>query len=87
MTAREALSAGLVRLYGEDSEVASAPAWLLASDKFNALEGTPISITMYKLGDKYIGARSNEFGYANYEFIPTQTELSPLSANPRSRPR
>jgi hypothetical protein len=25
---------------------------------------------VYKLGDKYYGARSNEFGYANYEIIP-----------------
>jgi hypothetical protein len=25
------------------------------------------AVTVYKLGDKYYGARSNEFGYANYE--------------------
>ena len=25
---------------------------------------------VYKIGDKYLGARSNEFGYANYEIIP-----------------
>jgi hypothetical protein len=24
------------------------------------------SVTIYKLGDTYYGARSNEFGYANY---------------------
>ena len=24
-------------------------------------------MTVYKLGDKYLAARSNEFGYANYE--------------------
>jgi hypothetical protein len=24
-------------------------------------------VTVYKVGDKYWGARSNEFGYANYE--------------------
>jgi hypothetical protein len=29
----------------------------------------PYSITVYKLGDTYYGARSNEFGYANYEMI------------------
>ena len=29
--------------------------------------GTPIEFTVYKLGDKYMAARSNEFGYANYE--------------------
>jgi hypothetical protein len=28
---------------------------------------TPFQTTVYKLGDKYLAARSNEFGYANYE--------------------
>ena len=31
------------------------------------ISGTPFELTLYKLGDKYIAARSNEFGYANYE--------------------
>jgi hypothetical protein len=43
-----------------------------------ALVGTPIEITVYKLGDKYMAARSNEFGYANYQIIPAVQELSPL---------
>jgi hypothetical protein len=42
------------------------------------IAGTPIETTVYKLGDKYIGARSNEFGYANYEIIPEVPELNPL---------
>jgi hypothetical protein len=42
------------------------------------LVGTPIEIAVYKLGDTYYGARSNEFGYANYEIIPAVTELSPI---------
>jgi hypothetical protein len=29
------------------------------------------SVAVYKLGDKYYGARSNEFGFANYQIIPT----------------
>ncbi len=40
--------------------------------------GTPIEISVYKVGDKYIGARSNEFGYANYEIIPAVAELAPI---------
>jgi len=41
----------------------------------------PYSVTVYKLGDTYYGARSNEFGFANYEMIPTpQFVLNPLSA-------
>jgi hypothetical protein len=40
--------------------------------------GTPIEVTSYKLGDKYYWARSNEFGYVNYEIIPAVKELNPL---------
>jgi hypothetical protein len=32
------------------------------------LANTPFEMTIYKLGEQYFGARSNEFGYANYEF-------------------
>ncbi|HTF32191.1 MAG TPA: DUF3604 domain-containing protein [Myxococcota bacterium] len=42
------------------------------------LVGTPIEISVYKMGDKYFGARSNEFGYANYEIVPVVSELNPL---------
>jgi hypothetical protein len=44
------------------------------------LVGTPIEITVYKMGDKYFGARSNEFGYVNYEIIPEVAELNPLGS-------
>jgi len=37
----------------------------------------------YKLGDKYYGARSNEFGYANYEIIPALKEVNPLKEMPK----
>jgi len=42
------------------------------------IAGTPIEVTAYKLGDKYYGARSDEFGYANYEIIPEVKEVNPL---------
>jgi hypothetical protein len=29
--------------------------------------GTPFEVTVYKMGEKYIAARNNEFGYVNYE--------------------
>jgi hypothetical protein len=45
----------------------------------NPLSGTPMEVTVYKLGDKYVAARSNEFGYANYEITAAVTELNPLS--------
>jgi hypothetical protein len=31
------------------------------------IEGTDFDVTVFKLGDKLVAARSNEFGYANYE--------------------
>jgi hypothetical protein len=42
------------------------------------LVGTPIEIAVYKVGDKYFGARGNEFGFANYEIIPAVEELHPI---------
>jgi len=45
------------------------------------LSQDPYSVTVYKLGKTYYGARSNEFGYANYEMIPPPTYvLNPLTA-------
>jgi hypothetical protein len=29
--------------------------------------GTPFVVTVYKLGNRYVAARRDEFGYANYE--------------------
>jgi len=34
------------------------------------MAGTPIEVTVYKLGDRYVAARSSEFGFANYEIEP-----------------
>ena len=39
------------------------------------LGNAPFAITVYKLGDKYLAARSNEFGYANYELIDQPKQL------------
>jgi hypothetical protein len=40
----------------------------------------PYAFTFYKLGDIYYAARSNEFGYANYEIIPSpQFANNPLT--------
>ena len=36
----------------------------------------PYEMTVYKLGDKTFAARSNEFGFANYEIIPTPKALN-----------
>ena len=56
----------------------STPYYMNHGKLVTVLAGTPIEVTVYKLGDKFIGARSNEFGYANYEVIPEVPELNPL---------
>ncbi len=38
------------------------------------VEGTPFEVTVYKAGDRYVAARSNEFGFANYEVRPVLEE-------------
>ncbi len=42
------------------------------------LAGTPFEVAVYKQGDKYLGARSNEFGYANYEIIQPPSNLKDI---------
>jgi hypothetical protein len=45
------------------------------------VQADPYSVTIYKMGDTYYGARSNEFGYANYEIIPSPAFVqNPLTA-------
>ena len=40
----------------------------------------PYAFTFYKLGDTYYAARSNEFGYANYEIVPEpKFAINPLT--------
>jgi len=70
---------GLAGNANEASELGLTRSYFLSNGKIvTALAGTPIEITVYKMGDKYVGARSNEFGYANYEIIKAQQEISPL---------
>src|SRR5882724_868745 len=63
----------------------SSPYYINNGKIVTALVGTPIEVTVYKMGDKYLGARSNEFGYVNYEIIPAVTILNPLGMAPGPR--
>jgi hypothetical protein len=56
----------------------SGPYFINNGKIVTSMVGTPIETAVYKVGDKYMGVRSNEFGYANYEIIPAVVELSPL---------
>jgi hypothetical protein len=72
-----------VDLSAEASYLGETQSYEIADGKIvTDLVGTPIEIAVYKLGDTYFGARSNEYGYANYTMVPAQPELSPLSAAP-----
>jgi hypothetical protein len=43
------------------------------------LDNTAYEVKVYKVGDKYMAARNNEFGFVNYEVVPTPTELDPVN--------
>ena len=53
----------------------SSPYEIKDSKIVTTIGNAPFEIALYKLGEKYFGARSNEFGYANYEVIPTPQQL------------
>jgi hypothetical protein len=46
---------------------APAPYEIKDGQLVTTLGNAPFAVTVYKVGDKYVAARSNEFGYANYE--------------------
>jgi hypothetical protein len=53
----------------------SAEAYRIKDGKVvTTIGNTPFEVTVYKAGDRYYGARSNEFGYANYEIESTRPE-------------
>jgi hypothetical protein len=59
-----------------DGYLGSSSAYVIKGGKIATVIGNaPFTTTVYKLGGKYYGARSNEFGYANYEIIPAPSQL------------
>ena len=42
------------------------------------INGSPFEVTVFKQGNKYLAARSNEFGFANYEVVPAEAKLAGL---------
>jgi hypothetical protein len=58
----------------------SSPYKIEGGKVVTTLSQDPYSVALYKLGDTYYGARSNEFGFANYEVLPKVPEfVNPLS--------
>lgn len=51
-------------------------AYSIANSKVvTTFDQEPVAVAMYKMGDTYFAARSDEFGYANYEIVPKAAEL------------
>ena len=47
----------------------AAPYEIRGGELITTIGETPFAVTVYKMGGKYIAARVNEFGYANYELV------------------
>jgi hypothetical protein len=60
----------------------------IANDKVSNLVGeTALQLSVYRKGNDYVAARASEFGYANYEIVPTgdtlaESELGHQSTTP-----
>jgi hypothetical protein len=52
---------------GASAAGSSAPYEIKGGQIITTIGETPFAVNVYKVGDKYWAARSNEFGYANYE--------------------
>src|SRR5262249_8211638 len=75
---RDSLQPSIVGDLARISELGTTQPYYINDGKLvTVFAGTPISATVYKLGGKYFAARSNEFGYVNYEVIPEVKELNP----------
>jgi Protein of unknown function (DUF3604) len=67
-------------------ELGSPSSYAIKDGKIvTAFGNLPYEVTVYKVGDKYFGARSNEYGYANYEIVPTPINLETLSLGQAGR--
>ena len=73
----------------ETSYLGTSRTYNIAGGKIVAdLAGTPIETTVYKVGDKYLAARSNEAGFVNYEITEPEAELNALEPSAgQSRPK
>jgi hypothetical protein len=80
---REAARQSLAGDAVEAAAIGASRTYNIANGKIlTELVGTPIEVTVYQLGNEYYGARSNEFGHANYKLVPAEAALSPLGAAP-----
>ncbi|MFO1151077.1 MAG: DUF3604 domain-containing protein [Alsobacter sp.] len=53
----------------------SSPYQIKSSKILISVGNAPFELSVYKSGDKYLAARSNEFGFANYEIIATPQQM------------
>jgi hypothetical protein len=76
---RAALPGAVGNLSGSSYQVVPTPYTLKNGKVVTMLGNTALELTFYKMGDQYFAARGNEFGYVNYEMLPTgPANLVPL---------
>ena len=79
--ANATVPSGFGNVEGDGYKGATSPYKIEGGKLVVLVSQDPYAFTFYKLGDTYYAARSNEFGYANYEIIPApQIAANPLTA-------
>ncbi len=74
------LPSGYGNVVGDGYQGTTIPYKIEGAKLITFVSQDPYAVAVYKLGNTYYGARSNEFGYANYEIIPTpQIAVNPLT--------
>ena len=66
---RSKLPAGVGNLPRESYQTVPMPYSIREGKIVNSVGGAPFEMTVYKQGDSLYAARSNEFGFANYEIL------------------
>jgi Protein of unknown function (DUF3604) len=75
-----AVPSGFGNVEGDGYKGRTTPYKIEGGKLITLVSQDPYAFTFYKLGDTYYAARSNEFGYANYEIIPApQAAVNPLT--------
>jgi hypothetical protein len=75
-----AVPSGFGNVEGDGYKGRTTPYKIEGGKLITLVSQDPYAFTFYKLGDTYYAARSNEFGYANYEIIPApQIAVNPLT--------
>ena len=80
MDANSTVPSGYGKVETDGYEGITSPYKIDGGKVITLISQDPYAMTFYKVGNTTYGARSNEFGFANYEVIPTpQIVINPLT--------